>query len=1742
MRLTVQLNRWDDAQRLLARAQFRDIATSRGLHPPRWSPELHRIVADLVLACAIRRAFPPQALLGVLAELRHVLRHTPGPAAGPAHTGFPDSAPVPPSQPGTAGDAMDIDRPGVPARPDPSLVTIHDMLHALCDAICVADHLAPATAPDAPLAVFVNLLRLHAPWCPTSLIVAMLPVPLLDHAKVVMTDAVDRKLRQTRAMNSWTLPQFSLASEDVEGYMNLFVVLADAAPAPLPASATPDDPLVTSLAKDMWRKVEDVIVMHKLSRTRVAEALLRVFAARLTTHWQLYLHVFRTVPFPDLGQILGFVLHNVAAESMKRSTSSMVDDLHQHRTDLLIAPADPYLSRLNRMLSAYQDSLPTFLSVPGTKPQDRAEADRLTRDMENTQLYVKKFLTNPGTLPRNLMLVTALLVQHEMVELDAVLAHFTVPESVPLASIIVPPWNDVSPMAVAGTNSELLAPARLPFATEVLDVLSAQVSATTAGNRAETPAPGATATATAPATLATTSAAAPDSAAPSTSDASASTVEAALVAQVVANLAMAQLAIGDIHGAHRVLAAYPDVDWVLAFPRIAQQLLRLIDWMLADTGDADILNDALTPTVMTLTYPNRQRFFYAPWTRHLSRGDTAQITRLLDLVGPALHLRPAVVLQIAHLCATNGDAVTWLRAYVLPAMAMMGTPPPALPAAVWAVIRDWPVQRRFALYADMRNAYSRSAPLARALDRVEKTTRFWMKRLSKDVVRTYARKLCKLAMGNPIPVLAAIVATVMNYDNLAVPLLDCLRYLDPLGMDALMYTFLCALADPATYAGVAVAGAGRARGANAALLASSPLGIAVKDDGLNLDPWLLNTSQFMSAWLAQFPGTDFGPLLAYLDHAPFGLADAHLLADLVAAMTGIQPIVDVPANVVAAMESRACVAQRVVAASNQSAAAVPAAATSALVARIARRAEAFTRRLRTLYLTLAERTRDWAEYEVVEKVRTVDLLAEVQWKDRVRAVLAQFHLFLAIHLPDVQVDRTCALAPPEEERQAAAVFWGLRYYHVHCDAGMYLPTESEELKRHLTDVNEATARIEGVIKAATEAEGMDVDGLPTAADLVRRACASPADTLYAQYWLTRLPLTTASAVLTYIWTVRGLTEAEAFAYGQLAAHALDLLHGADADASATVSGLDTADIVDSKHAAAACALTAHDAVAEFVAYAMLGETMDLYLVRNTLNVLKALARVFPATKAHAEGVRAALDVHRHNDALRVMVLVVEGAVREVQRKGFPLEKRLVPPPPPPPTESVKEVVMEEVKVEEAKNNGESKNKVDDVKQEPTNSKSAATAPPNGTPAAAAAAPNGTPAPTVVTSSPDLPRAVAQLQIESPATTVTSPDPMQVDDEEGAASTASTRAATPVYPPAATTLPHRPTHPGAASPARHGSTATTRASSGFDAAVESSAPVAGFDRADPPAAPAAPTSPRDHCLPPRPPRVEDRVSDRAGDRRGDRRDDHRDRRDSRHRDEHRRDDRRASSSSNARDERGASSSNVRDDRGGARTSSGTGRDDRRDDRSVRNSNSSSVPRDERTGSRDDRDRRDGREDRDRRDERTSSRDDRTSTRNNHDRRLSRSSSWSELTDRRDHRDRRDRDRERDRRDMLPLASPAPSTPGSVAPPPPPRNASVRRRDSPGTPADGPPYKRAKRSPSPDGSGFRSPPPPSMQPQPQQLMQQPRKQQPPRQQGGGGGSRLSGFDRVEAMAAPNERPVGGSGSGGSSSRSSGRGNRS
>ncbi|KNE65362.1 hypothetical protein AMAG_19454 [Allomyces macrogynus ATCC 38327] len=1595
------------------------------------------------------------------------------------------------------------------------------MLHALCDAISVAHHLAPATAPDAPLAVFVNLLHLHAPWCPTSLIVAMLPLPLLDHAKVVMIDAVDRRLRQTRAVTAWTLPQFSLAFEDIEGYMNLFVVLADAAPAPLPASATPNDPLVAALAKDMWRKVEDVIVMHKLSRTRVAEALLRVFAARLTTHWQLYLHVFRTVSFPELGQILGFVLHNVAAESMKRSTSSMVDDLHQHRTDLLITPADPYLSRLNRMLSAYQDSLPTFLSVPGTKPQDRAEADRLTRDIENTQLYVKKFLTNPGTLPRNLLLVTALLVQHETVELDAVLAHFTVPESVPLASIIVPPWNDVAPMA-AGTNSELLAPARLPFSPKVLDVLNAQVSATTAANRAETPAPGAAATASA--TPATPSTAAPDSAASSTSDTSTSTIEAALVAQVVANLAMAQLAIGDIPGAHRVLAAYPDVDWVLAFPRIAQQLLRLINWMLADHDDTDIRNDQLTPTVMTLPYPNRQRFFYAPWTQHLCRGDTAQITQLLDMVGPALHLRPAVVLQIAHVCATTGDAdrsVAWLRAYVLPAMAMMGTPPPALPAAVWAVIRDWPVQRRFALYADMRNAYPRSAALARALDRVQATTRYWMKRLSKDVVRTYARKLCKLALGNPIPVLAAIVATVMNYDNLAVPLLDCLRYLDPLGMDALMYTFLCALADPATYAGVAVAGAGRARSTNAALLASSPLGTAVKDDGLNLDPWLLNTSQFMAAWLAQFPNTDFAPLLAYLDHAPFGLADAHLLADLVAAMTGIQPIVDVPANVVAAMESRACVAQRVVAASNQSAAAVPAAATNALVARIAPRAEAFTRRLRTLYLTLAERTRDWAEYEVVEKVRTVDLLAEVQWKDRVRAVLAQFHLFLAIHLPAVIVDRTCALAPPVEERKSAAVFWALRYYHVHCDAAMYLPTESEDLKRHLTDVNEATARIDAVVMAATEAMDVDTDAdssqLPTAADLVRRACASPADTLYAQYWLTRLPLTTASAILTHIWTVRGLTEAEAFAYGQLAAHALDLLHGADADAAATVSGLDTPDIVASKHAAAARALAAHDAVAEFVAYAMQGETMDLYLVRNTLNVLKALARVFPATKAHSEAVRAALEVHRHNDALRVMVLVVEGAVREVQRKGFPLEKRLVPPAPAPEPELIK--ADDAGKVEETKVDGENKGKTntDVVKQEPVDSK-----------------PNGTPA---VTGSPDLPRAVAQLQIESPATAngtaaavrsaspapitvAMTPDPMQVDDEEGAADTSSPRAATPVFP--AVALPHRPMHPGAASPTR--STAATRASSGFDTAVESGTAVAGFDRADPPATTApTPTSPRDHGLPPRPPRVEDR----AGDRRTDRRDDHRggDRRDSRHRDEHRRDDRSAPTSS---------SSTARDDRGGARTSSGTGRDDRRDGRNARNSSSSSsVPRDERTGSRDDRDRRDdrnnSRDDRDRRDERRDDRrDDRNSSRDDNDRRLSRSSSRSELTDRRDPRDHRDRDRDRDRRDLLPIASPAPSTPGAVALPP--RNASVRRRDSPGTPADGPPYKRAKRSPSPDGSGFRSPPPPQAQPQ----------QQGQQQQQGGGGSRLSGFDRVEAMVAPNERPMGGGG--GSSSRSSGRGHRS
>ncbi|KAI9179767.1 THO2 plays a role in transcriptional elongation [Blastocladiella emersonii ATCC 22665] len=1094
--LALRFSEWDEDERSRARALM---AATTGT-PAMWTERAEGAIATMIASYVTARPhpIPHTALVDILFDTYESLRGDVQPDVL-ARTLANERK----SATAADADAMDVDGGlaaalGQVANAREQLENVNACIEMIVHAIAVYDN--PVTLADeetkARVSRLVQALK-ESTWYPTSMLAEHLSLELLDAASVVLLVGAQRHLSLQRTKTIYTLPLYSLALEEPEGFMNLMVVIADTVQAALPATATPDSPLVVEAADGLWDKLDAIMVTHLLSRERVVETLLRAFAVHLTTHWPLFIAVFHRFSLKHLSSVAGATYLFVADPAPGiPEPAATVEDLDQFRTDSLTTQGDTYLSRLDQTLASYRDDIPFFINaasasaVPSTRTRNAPE---VARDRNLAETFIDRATRNSTPLLRNLAIALALLVKHDAIVLEDVLAHFVDenPDGVSFASVVAPPVLETRPVQDAPTD-ELLKPAMQkakPSAPPV--VVDGEVEAA-AKARADRVA--------------------------------AATPAVKRNVSLLAMLFTAQLAVGDYANALRGMARYPEVDWIHGFPPIAKQLLRLVGFVLGDTplapeqqlGECDDEEATerqlrhLVPVIYTKAYPGRQRFFYGAWARDLPRGDVKFALELLERAPQLLYLRPAAALRLADACdgATGGlrlpagvPVVAVLKKYLLPALMLSQPPPPALGARVWALVKAWPATQRYLLYRSITTELYTTGPLLPLVHaHVEATTRFWMKRISKDVVRTYSRKLCKLAHANPVPVLARIVATVMAYDNLSGPLLECLRYLDPLAMDVLMYTFLGMLANPAA-GNVAVADGSR----GAVMLCRMPIGFALKDDGQNLDGWLGNTARFLAAWLAQYPGTDFAPLLAFLDHqaatptggalgtaSAFGLADAQLLSDLVDHMAGIQPVQDLSGAQVRALESHDCVAKRVMTAGIVASSVfehhaqkgtdpfeVRRKSTAALVRYLAADrgalAARFLAHLRILHATLAERTRDWADFSVPEKVHTNDLLVELQWKDRVKSILAQFATFLRLYVVPEVAQRDgeeaareigtaarFALAPPQRK----GVFWDLRHYHVVFDASAYLPEEQAARDVHLADYTAAAAKITAVIDEA----------------------------------------------------------------------------------------------------------------------------------------------------------------------------------------------------------------------------------------------------------------------------------------------------------------------------------------------------------------------------------------------------------------------------------------------------------------------------------------------------------------------------------------------------------------------------------------------------------------------------------------------------------------------------------------------------
>ena len=221
---------------------------------------------------------------------------------------------------------------------------------------------------------------------------------------------------------------------------------------------------------------------------------------------------------------------------------------------------------------------------------------------------------------------------------------------------------------------------------------------------------------------------------------------------------------------------------------------------------------------------------------------------------------------------------------LVPALGLLHANPGAV-FETWSVLELLPVTTRFRLYSEWKSSFERDPgsaletrrPQFAAAKRVaEQETMKVMRRLSKENVKEFGRKLAKSAHGNPLAVMSSIAVQIEAYTNMIAPVCDAFKYLTPLGYDVLTFVIIEKLAE------------GREK---------------LKDDGQNVSLWLSALATFCGHLAKKYSAIELSALLQYLVNTlkDNQSLDLLVLKELITRMTGKESIEDMSDAQVEAM-------------------------------------------------------------------------------------------------------------------------------------------------------------------------------------------------------------------------------------------------------------------------------------------------------------------------------------------------------------------------------------------------------------------------------------------------------------------------------------------------------------------------------------------------------------------------------------------------------------------------------------------------------------------------------------------------------------------------------------------------------------------------------------------------------------------------------------------------------------------------
>ncbi|KAI0650660.1 transcription factor/nuclear export subunit protein 2-domain-containing protein [Trametes meyenii] len=676
--------------------------------------------------------------------------------------------------------------------------------------------------------------------------------------------AFERKEIRTRTALFYKQNKFNLLREESEGYSKLTAELTSGLGPPHSASTGyPSESIETieARARPTWERTLGLIGYFDLDPNRVLDIILDVFSVHLATHHSFFLSLLSFSPWG-----------NQTRRGVKQEEMNVEPSPEQYRgkslTEVLKIAEAQSGAHLNDVDSSNARVLAQVLGFKFTY--------YLSPDVAET-------------VPRNLYLMTAILIREGFLRLEDLYCH------------------------IGPTDEQMAAHHKAYLDNVEARIAGAKVSQLAMAAPLESGGPSA-------------SKARPVAASEPKKE------EPREPPNQKLGLLHALLAVGALRPAIAVLSKFP---WMVdAYPEIADLMLRILKHSVSPLydivagpkdkaasftkprpryGAAGVVPAPERRPYLTLWAPTPPCtstldfvFFFPDWVRRIplctSYDDLADVLEpLMRFVGLHISRDPAFLgkfLRIGrqHMLTTitidpetkkpvgspdpnSPVRLFWfkiIRLYLFPALPLIRGSA-VCTAEVWNIVRQFETTLRWQLYGEWKSTTYKTHPELRVRQvQTDRESKGILRRLSHNTIDALSGTVAKLAHSNPCIFFTNAVNQIMAYDNLAGVVIQALNHSTIMGFDVLLYIILEAFANP-----------NKDR---------------VKDDGVNTTDWLQSLASFTGMLFRRY-STDFSPLLHYVVHQLHGgqSTDIVVFRELIWKMAGIQPLPSLSDSQVIAM-------------------------------------------------------------------------------------------------------------------------------------------------------------------------------------------------------------------------------------------------------------------------------------------------------------------------------------------------------------------------------------------------------------------------------------------------------------------------------------------------------------------------------------------------------------------------------------------------------------------------------------------------------------------------------------------------------------------------------------------------------------------------------------------------------------------------------------------------------------------------